>query len=317
MKKLFTATVLVFCVIGTAAAQYPAKPIRFIVGFPPGGSADPTARALAAPLAEQLGQPVVVENRPGADSALGADYVSKAAPDGYTIFYGSSSAMVAAVALRKQPPYDPLKDFTPVGLVGRAMQIFYVNPGVPAQTLKEFIAHAKANPGKLNYASGNPLAIFYYANFMAATGTKLTHIPYKGEGPVTPDLIAGRVETSILSNPAGISLAKEGRLRILAVIGANRVPSLPEVPTMAEAGVPEVTPLHWAGVFGPPGMPRAAVDRLNREINIALKTPQLLAQFERYAYTAEGSTPERLAELNRDDLALWRRLIKENNMALE
>jgi tripartite-type tricarboxylate transporter receptor subunit TctC len=134
---------------------------------------------------------------------------------------------------------------------------------------------------------------------------------------VTPDLIAGRVETSILSNPAGISLAKEGRLRVLAVIGANRVPSLPDVPTMAEAGVPEVTPLHWAGVFGPPGMPRAAVDRLNREINIALKTPQLLAQFERYAYTAEGSTPERLAEINRDDLALWRRLIKETNMVLD
>jgi tripartite-type tricarboxylate transporter receptor subunit TctC len=315
MRTLLAVALLCFSTAGLS--QYPTKPIRFVVGFPPGGSADPTARALAAPLAEQLGQPVVVENRPGGDSAIGADYVSKAAPDGYTIFYGSSSAMVAAVALRKQPPYDPLKDFTPVGMVGRAMQIFYVNPGVPAQTIKEFIAHAKANPGKLNYATGNPLAIFYYANFMSATGTRLTQIPYKGEGPVTPDLVAGRVETSILSNPAGVSLAKEGRLRILAVIGANRVPSLPDIPTIAEAGVPEVTPLHWAGVFGPPGMPRAVVERLIREVNIALKTPQLLAQFEKYAYTAEGSTPERLAELNRDDLALWRRLIKETNMTID
>jgi tripartite-type tricarboxylate transporter receptor subunit TctC len=314
MRSLLAALLLV---AGSAAAQYPTKPIRLVVGFPPGGSADPTARALAAPLQDLLGQPVVVENRPGGDSAIGAEYVSRAAPDGYTLFYGSSSAMVAAVALRKQPPYDPLKDFTPVGMVGRAMQIFYVNPAVPAQTLKEFIAYAKANPGKLNYASGNPLAIFYYANFMAATGTQLTHIPYKGEGPVTPDLVAGRVETSILSNPSGISLAKEGRLRVLAVIGSARVPALPDVPTIAEAGVPEVVPLHWAGIFGPAGMPRPVVERLNKEINIALKTAQLLAQFERYAYTAEGSTPERLGELNRDDLALWRRLIQETNMVIE
>jgi tripartite-type tricarboxylate transporter receptor subunit TctC len=317
MHKLLSAALLVLALVGNALAQYPIKPIRLVVGFPPGGSADPTARALAAPLQDLLGQPVVVENRPGGDSAIGADYVSKAAPDGYTLFYGSSSAMVAAVALRKVPPYDPLKDFTPVGMVGRAMQIFYVHPGVPAQTLKEFVEHARANPGKLNYASGNPLAIFYYAQFMAATGTKLTHIPYKGEGPLTTDLVAGRVETSILSNPSGVSLAKEGRLRVLAVIADSRVPVLPDAPTIREAGVPEVTPLHWAGIFGPAGMPRAVVERLNKEINVALKTPQLLAQFERYAYTAEGSTPERLADLNRDDLALWRRLIKETNMAID
>jgi tripartite-type tricarboxylate transporter receptor subunit TctC len=317
MKKLLSAAILLFAGLSSAHAQYPTKPIRLVVGFPPGGSADPTARALAAPLQEQLGQPVLVENRPGGDSAIGADYVAKAAPDGYTLFYGSSSAMVAAVALRKVPPYDPLKDFTSIGMVGRAMQILYVYPGVPAQTLKEFIAHARANPGKLNYASGNPLAIFYYANFMAATGTQLTHIPYKGEGPLTTDLVAGRVETSILSNPAGVSLAKEGRLRVLAVIASNRVSVLPDVPTIAEAGVPEMTPLHWAGIFGPAGMPRAVVERLNKEINVALKTPQLLGQFERYAYTAEGSTPERLAELNRDDLALWRKMIKETNMAIE
>jgi tripartite-type tricarboxylate transporter receptor subunit TctC len=317
MKKLGSAALAFFLLVGTASAQYPAKPIRLIVGFPPGGSADPTARALAAPLGDLLGQPVIVENRPGGDSTIGADYVSKSAPDGYTIFYGSSSAMVAAVALRKVPPYDPLKDFTPVGMVGRAMQIFYVHPAVPAQTLKEFIAHARANPGRLNYASGNPLAIFYYAQFMAATGTRIAQIPYKGEGPATTDLIAGRVDTSILSNPAGISLAREGRLRVLAVIAGSRLPAFPDVPTIAEAGVPEVTPLHWAGIFGPPGLPRPIVDRLNKELNAALKHPQLLAQFERYAYTPEGSTPDRLYELNRDDLALWRKLIKETNFPLD
>jgi len=152
---------------------------------------------------------------------------------------------------------------------------------------------------------------------MTATGTKLTHIPYKGEGQVTPDLVAGRVETSILSNPSGISLAKEGRLRVLAVIGASRVAALPDAPTMAEAGVPEVLPLHWAGIFGPAGLPRPIVERLNRDLNAALKNKELLAQFERYAYSAEGSTPERLAELNRDDLALWKRLVVETGIALE
>jgi tripartite-type tricarboxylate transporter receptor subunit TctC len=317
MKKLLSAAVLLLALAGSAFAQYPGKPLRLVVGFPPGGSADPTARALAAPLAELLGQPVVVENRPGGDSAIGAEMVSKSAPDGYTIFYGSSSAMTAAVALRKVPPYDPLKDFTPIGMVGRAMTFLYVTPEVPAKTLKEFIAHAKANPGKLNYATGNPLSILYNAQLIGATGISMVHVPYKGEGPVTPDLIAGRVQSSILSSPGAISLAKDGRLRALAVLADRRAPILPEVPTIAEAGVPEVTTRHWAGIFGPPGLPRAIVDRLNREINAALKTQNLLAQFERYGYAAEGSTPEKLLEINRDDLALWKRLVKEANIPLD
>jgi len=315
MKRIFL--VLMLAATSAIAQPYPSKPIRLIVGFPPGGSADPTTRIVGQALQEQMGQPVIVENRPGADSAIAAEQMVRMPADGYTLMFASNSAMTAAVALRKQPLYDPLADFTPVSLVGRATVILYVHPAVPAKTLKEFIEHARANPGKVNYATGNPLAIFAYAQFMVATGTQLTHIPYKGEGPVTTDLISGRVQTSILSNPGGISLAKEGRLRILAVMGNGRLSAFPEVPTFAEAGVPQVTQLHWAGIFGPAGLPRPVVERLNKEINLALKTPQLLAQFERYAYTAEGSTPERLAELNRDDLALWRRLIKETNMVIE
>ena len=302
---------------GLASAQYPNKPIRFIVGFPPGGSADPTTRIVGAALQEQLGQPVVVENRPGADSAIAAEQVSKMPPDGYTIMFASNSAMTAAVALKKNPSYDPLKDFTPISMVGRATVFFYVHPSVPATTLKDFVAHAKANPGKLVYGTGNPLSILYGQQFMNATGIQWLHVPYKGEGPLNPDILAGRVHASFLSTASAISNAKEGRLRPLAVLLNKRSPLLPEVPTIDEAGVPEVTVRQWAGVFGPPKMPPEIVERLNREVNAVLKRPDVLEKLQTYGYAAEGSTPERLAEINRTDLELWRRLVKEAGLPLD
>lgn len=309
--------ILLAVLTNLAFAQYPNKPIRFIVGFPPGGSADPTTRIVGAALQEQLGQPVVVENRPGADSAIAAEQVSKMAPDGYTIMFASNSAMTAAVALKKNPTYDPLKDFTPISMVGRATVFFYVHPAVPATTLKDFVAHAKANPGKLVYGTGNPLSILYGQQFMNATGIQWLHVPYKGEGPLNPDILAGRVHASFLSTASAISNAKEGRLRPLAVLLNQRSPLLPEVPTIDEAGVPEVTVRQWAGVFGPPKMPREIVERLNRELNAALKRPDVLEKLQTYGYAAEGSTPERLAEINRTDLELWRRLVKEAGLPLD
>jgi len=300
-----------------AAQPYPSKPIRFVVGFPPGGSADPTARIVGAALSEQLGQPVVVENRPGGDSAIGAEYVSRQAPDGYTLFFGSNSSMTAAVALKKQPLYDPLKDFTPIGLVGRATFFFNVHPSVPAKTLQEFIAHARANPGKLNYGTGNPLSILSNVQIMNAAGIDMVHVPYKGEGPLTPDLLAGRVESAILSNPAGIQLAKDGRLRALAVLADQRSPLLPDVPTFAEAGLPQITVRQWAGVYGPPKMPREIVERLNKEVTAAVRRPDVVEKLQSYGYTAEASTPERLLEINREDLALWRKLVREASLPLE
>src|SRR5688500_9029791 len=167
---------------------YPSKSIRFIVGFPPGGSADPTTRLVGQALSEQLGQPVVVENRPGADSAIAAEMITRLPADGYTLFFGSNSAMTAAVALKKSPAYDPLKDFTPISLVGRATVFLYVHPSVPAATLKEFVEHARAHPGKLNYGTGNPLSILYNVQLMSATGVSMVHVPYKGEGPLNPDI---------------------------------------------------------------------------------------------------------------------------------
>jgi len=317
MKKLVTAVVLLCSLIGTAFAQYPSKPIRFIVGFPPGGSADPTTRIIGQALQEQLGQPVVVENRPGADSAIAAEQMTRMEPDGYTIMFASNSAMTAAVALRKEPRYDPLKDFTPISMVGRATVFFYVHPGVPAKNLQEFVAHARANPGKLIYGTGNPLSILYNVQLMNAAKIEMLHVPYKGEGPLNPDIIAGRVQSAFLSTGSAVSLAKDGKLRPLAVLLEKRSPLLPEVPTIAEAGVPQVTVRQWAGVYGPPKMPREIVDRLNKEVNAALRRPDVLEKLQSYGYAAEGSTPEGLLAINRDDLALWRRLVKEAGIPLE
>jgi len=317
MKKLVTAVVLLCSLIGTAFAQYPSKPIRFIVGFPPGGSADPTTRIIGQALQEQLGQPVVVENRPGADSAIAAEQMTRMEPDGYTIMFASNSAMTAAVALRKEPRYDPLKDFTPISMVGRATVFFYVHPGVPAKNLQEFIAHARANPGKLIYGTGNPLSILYNVQLMNAAKIEMLHVPYKGEGPLNPDIIAGRVQSAFLSTGSAVSLAKDGKLRALAVLLKERSPLLPEVPTIDEAGVPQVTVRQWAGVYGPPKMPREIVERLNKEVNAAVKRPDVIARLQTYGYSPEGSTPQGLLEINREDLALWRRLIAEAKLPLE
>jgi tripartite-type tricarboxylate transporter receptor subunit TctC len=315
MKRIILALLLSASTL--ALAQYPNKPVRFIVGFPPGGSADPTTRIMAAALQEQLGQPFVVENRPGADSAIAAEQVSKMSADGYTLMFASNSAMTAAVALRKSPTYDPLKDFTPISMVGRATVFFYVHPEVPAKTLKEFIAHARANPGKLVYGTGNPLSILYGQQLMSATGMQMLHVPYKGEGPLNPDILAGRVHSSFLSTGSAVSNAKDGRLRPLAVLLERRSPLLPEVPTITEAGVPEVTVRQWAGIFGPPNLPKDIVARLNKEVNAALQRPDVIAKLQSYGYSPEGSTPERLVEVNRADLELWRKLVTEAGIPLE
>jgi tripartite-type tricarboxylate transporter receptor subunit TctC len=315
MKKILA--VVLALAASLAWAQYPNKPIRLIVGFPPGGSADPTTRIIGAALQEQMGHPVVVENRPGADSAIAAEQVSRMAADGYTLMFASNSGMTAAVALRKTPPYDPLKDFTPISMIGRATVFFYTHPSLPARTLKEFVDYAKANPGKVVYGTGNPLSILYGQQLVNATGIQWLHVPYKGEGPLNPDILAGRVHVSFLSTGSAVSNAKDGRLRPLAVLLDRRSSLLPDVPTIDEAGVPQVTVRQWAGIFGPPKMPREIVERLNKEVNAALKRPEVLEKLQGYGYAAEGSTPERLLEINRADLELWRRLVKDAGIPLE
>jgi len=291
-----TRALLILMLVATSAVAqpYPSKPVRFIVGFPPGGSADPTTRIMGQALSEQLGQPFLVENRPGADSAIAAEQVSKLPADGYTLMFASNSAMTAAVTLRKQPMYDPIEDFTPISMVGRATVFLYVHPSLPAKTLKEFVDYARANPGKLNYGTGNPLSILYTQQLISAKGLDMLHVPYKGEGPLNPDILTGRIHSSFLSTGTAVSYGKDGRLRPLAVLLEKRSPLLPEVPTITEAGAPEVTVRQWAGIFGPPKMPREIVERLNKEVNAALKRADVREKLQSYGYAAEGSTPERL-----------------------
>ena len=317
MKKILLSLLVALAAATAQAQPYPSKPIRFIVGFPPGGSADPTTRIMGQALSEQLAQPLLVENRPGADSAIAAQQVAAMPADGYTLMFASNSAMTAAVALRKQPLYDPLADFTPISMVGRATVFLYVHPAVPAKSLKEFVEYARANPGKLNYGTGNPLSILYTQQLLSAKGLDMLHVPYKGEGPLNPDILTGRIHASFLSTGTAVSYAKEGKLRALAVLLKNRSPLLPEVPPIDEAGAPEVTVRQWAGIYGPPKMPREIVERLNKEINAALKRPDVIEKLLSYGYSPEGSTPERLLETNREDLVLWRRLVKEAGIPLE
>ena len=317
LRHAALAILLLFPAASVLSQAYPSKPIRFVVGFPPGGSADPTTRIMGAALSEQLGQPFVVENKPGADSAIAAEWMTRAPADGYTLMFASNSAMTAAVALKKEPLYNPLTQFTPISMVGRATVFLYAHPSVPSNSLKDFLDHARANPGKLNYGTGNPLSILYNLQLMSATGITMLHVPYKGEGPLNPDIIAGRVQSAFLSTGTAVSHAKDGRLRPLAVLLENRSPLLPNVPTIAEAGVPQVTVRQWAGVYGPPKMPREIVDRLNKEINAALNRPDVREKLQGYGYAAEGSTPDGLLAINREDLALWRRLIREAGLPLE
>jgi len=319
VKSAFLSTAGLILLIASAAAcaQYPSKPIRFVVGFPPGGSADATVRIVGAAMAEQMGRPVVIDNRPGADGALSAELVMRSAADGYSVVFGSVNSMTAVVTMRKTPPYDPPKDFTPISMLGRATLFLYSHPSIPAKTLGEFIAHAKANPDKLVYGTGNAISVLLHVQIARATETRMLHVPYKGEGPLTPDLLAGRLHLSFISTLGAISLAREGKIRALAVLLKNRSTLLPDVPTIDEAGIPQATVRHWAGVFGPANMPREIVQRLNKEIVTALKRPDVLDKLLSYGYVVESSTPEGLAAINRDDLVLWRRLVAEAGIPLQ
>jgi len=314
----FTAAFAALILSASAAAQtWPAKPVQVIVNVAPAGTADVTARLLAPRLAEALGQGVVVDNRGGGDGYVGIDAVVRAAPDGYTLLYAPGSRIMIAPHIVRRADLDPVKSLLPVAPTGRISLFLMAHPGVPGSDLAGLLQHARANPGKLNYGTGNPLSILSMAQLTGAAGLDMLHVPYKGEGPLNPDLVAGRIQSSFLSTGTAISLAKDGKLRALAVLLERRSALLPDVPTIDEAGVPQVTVRQWAGVFGPPKLPREIVARLNKEVNAAVNRPDVRERLQSYGYAAEGSTPERLFEINRDDLALWKRLVKEAGIPLE
>ena len=301
----------------TAAAQYPDKPIRLIVPFPPGGAAELGARIFATPLSESLGQPVVVETRAGADGAIAADAAMKAAPDGYTLFYATNTAFNWVPATRKNPPYNPLTDFTPVSLVGYFGFFLFVHPSVPANSVAELLAYARANPGKLNYGSGNSTSQLFGAQLKQLEKLDIVHIPYKGDGPLGIDLIGGRVQMAFATPGTLAPQVKDGKMRALAAMFPSRSALLPDAPTAAEAGLGRMSLTPWGGVFGPKGMPRPVVDRLARELAEILKRAQVREAFGKLAFEPKSSTPEELQAFLKRQIEIWSAAAREAGVPVE
>ena len=296
---------------GPVAAQYPSKPIRIVLQFPAGGATDAAARILGQALTQSMGQPVIVENRPGADGAIAAEVVAKAAPDGYTVFLASNTPMMQVPLLRKNPPYDPVTDFTPISDIGRYIYFLVVNPALPVKSVAELIAYARANPGKLNFGSFSGVGQLLFAQMSVTTKTEMVLIPYKGEAPTIVDLLAGRTDFTFATPASTLAHIKDGKLRPLATLQSTRSGLLPEVPTTVEAGMAPFGVVTFVSLFGPPRMPPEIVARLNKEFNAAMQLPGMREQIERQGVQLTGSSSEELGSFIKQQLEAWGRAFRE------
>lgn len=303
---------------GTAIAQtYPTRPVRLILSFPPGGGTDILGRTVGQKLSEKWGHPVVVDNRAGGNGVVGARAAITSAPDGYTLYVGSSDHMILAPNLFANLPYDTLRDLQPVTSLANQYYILVVHPTVPAKDVKEFIAFAKANPGKLNFVSpglgtGGHLTGEF---FQMMTGVKMTHVPYKGSAPAITDLLGGRdVTTSFASMASVVPHIKSGRLRALFLTSAQRLKALPEVPTTGELGIPNLVVYSWNGVFAPIGTNRALVNRVSGEISGILKMPDVADRLMSLGLDPTGGTPEEFTKVIRSDLERWGKIIRDSGI---
>jgi len=302
----FTATAALLP--GTASAQaWPtAKPVRIVVPFPAGSSTDQVARVIGQAMSQAIGQQVIVDNKAGADGIISAQEVLRAPPDGYTIFLATNSPLATAVLTKVKPPYDPVADFTPITDVGRYTFFFAMHPSVPAKNATEFVAYAKANPGKLNYATGNTTGIVATAVFSSLAGIQMTHVPYKGEPQALTDMLGGQVQMMVVSSGTSLGHFREGKLRPFAVMLNQRSPALPDVPTIREAGFDKFRLDSWAALFGPAKMPRELVERINKEWIAAMAKPEVKTVLDRAAFNVSTSTPEALGQFLKDQLAAYK-----------
>ncbi len=321
MLKCVTAAAVVSVVghvfSGVAAAQYPTKPIRIVVPFAAGSTTDIVTRILSPHAAQALGQTIVVDNRAGGDGGIAGEMVAKAQADGYTLLMTTNSPQSAVPHLRKKPPYDAVRDFTPITMIGRFTFLLAVNANVQAKTFGELFDYARANPGKLNYGTGNTSSIVITAMINSMAGTKMLHVPYKSEPPAVVDLISGQVHVMVGSYAPLAGHLREGRIRALALALNNRSPLLPNVPTIAESGMPKFSIIPWAGLLGPANMPKEVTARLNREFNAVLKRPDVRAQLDQAAFAGEGSTPEFLGDWVRTQLDVWGKIMRESGIQPE
>lgn len=318
-RAIAAALLLLAAPLVVHGQSYPAKPIRFIIPYPPGGATDIFGRVLGAKLSEALGQPVVMEQRAGAAGVIGADVVAKAAPDGYTLLIGQASNLAINQHLMAKLPYDPVKDFTPITLIAGAPNLLVVHPSLPVRTVKDLVALARAKPGAISYASagnGSPghLAAEY---FKTVARVDIVHIPYKGANPALMDVLAGNVAFYFTSPISAQALVKAGRLRQIVVTSENRFPPLPDVPGMAESGYPQIDITSWWGLLVPAGTSKEIVGRLHAETVKAMNTPEMKERLASQGAAVTTNTPDQFAGYIKSEIAKWGQIVKASGARLD
>ena len=317
--RFLTAVLLTTLTVGAWAQSYPLRPVKFVAGFPPGGGMDSVARALGEKLSPRLGQQIVVENRPGAGGAIGTDAVAKSAPDGYTLLIGPIGSQAITHHTLPKRSFDFQRDFAHVSRIGYGTIVFVVPAGSKAQSVKDFVALAKAAPGKLTFASSGTGALIHLTGemFRLAAGLDMTHVPYKGTTQILPDLLDGRIDMALDSAPAYLPHLKAGRVRALAVASPRRSALMPELPTMAEAGVPGVVSQTDYAMFAPAGTPREVIALLNREVNAVVQMEDFRARMAALGIEVAGGTPDSLQAEYADELAKWGKVIRDAKLKFE
>jgi len=323
LMRVATGMLAALCLLAAplcgAQSSYPSKPVRLVVPFPAGGTTDILARAAAQKLSEAWGQQVIVDNRPGAGGNIGAELVAKAPPDGYTLLMGTVGTHAINSSLYSKMPYDHIKDFAPAVLVAGVPNVLVVNPSMPFNSVQDLIAYAKANPGKLNFASSGSGTSIHLSGelFKSLTGVQITHVPYKGSAQALTDLLGGQVQLMFDNLPSSLAFIKAGKLRALAVTSTTRAAALPDVPTMVEAGVPGFEATAWFGILAPAGTPREAITRINTEIAKWLASPDAREKLSAQGAIAAGGSPEDFAKHIASETAKWARVVKESAAKVE
>jgi tripartite-type tricarboxylate transporter receptor subunit TctC len=323
MQRLFARAAAALAALACAAAahaqSYPTKPIKMIVPFPPAGSTDISARAVAGKLAERIGHPVIIENKPGAGGNIGTDVAAKAPADGYTLVVGTVGTHAINPSLYSKMPYDNLKDFVPVVLLSTTPNVLVMPASFPAKSVQEVIAMAKKKPGELTFASSGAGTSIHLSGelFNSMAGTKMQHIPYKGSGPMLIDLMSGQVNMAFDNLSASMVHIKGGKLKALATTGAKRSAALPDLPTISEAGLPGYDSTSWNAIYAPAGTPKEIVAKLNRELRAILESPETRKYFAEQGAEAGGGTPEQLGAFTRAETTKWAKVVKDSGAKVD
>ncbi len=319
MFKLIAATLTLCATSLTAAQQYPIKPIRCVVPYPPGGPTDIIGRAIAQKLSESLGQPVIIDNRGGAAGTIGSEQVARSPADGYTLLWGTPGTHGIAPSIYPKLGYDPVKDFAPVTLIALGTNLMVVHPSVPARSVQEFVTLAKSRPGKLNFGSAGSGATSHMAGEMlkVMAGIDMLHVPFKGAAPAIVALMGGEVDMAILDAPALLPQIRSGKLRVLAVASERRSRVLPQVPTLVESGLPGYHASSWHALFAPAGTPRDVISRLHSEITHIVKLPEITERLAAQGVEPVANTPEQLASFIKAEITRWARVVKASRAKID